>query len=244
MTGLSCWLVTIALLDLFRARQDTSSPRQRTVLCGVGALAVIGLASSAHPRDGWGWTAWCLGALLLLGWVVGSGLALSGTQRGRGAAIAYGSLAVGVVTFGLAGARTGELGWLRRLLADSAIHAVGPDRALVSVAAILLQVSTANILIRILLDLVGVPAQDNEKALRGGRVLGPMERLVIVGLGLAGSLTGATIVVAAKALLRFPELRPSHSGKDDGATDVTEYFLIGSFASWIVAFGCVALASV
>jgi hypothetical protein len=71
-----------------------------------------------------------------------------------------------------------------------------------------------------------------------------MERLIIVGLGLAGTLTGATIVVAAKALLRFPELRPSDPHHPAGASDVTEYFLIGSFASWIVAFGCVALASV
>ena len=240
MIGLSCWLAIIAVVDLFRARRDTASIRRRAVLSLVGAAAVLGVAASAHPRDAWGWSAWCVGALLLAGWVVGSGL----PQRGRGATIAYGSLVLGTIAFGLAGTRTGELGWLDRLLSGSIIDTVDPARALAALSVVLLQISTANIAIRVLLDLVGVPAQDNEKTLRGGRILGPMERLIIVGLGLTGNLTGATIVVAAKALLRFPELRTTSPDHRAGASDVTEYFLIGSFASWIVAFGCVALASV
>ena len=88
---------------------------------------------------------------------------------------------------------------------------------------------------------MGVPAADNEKSLKGGRLLGPMERLLIVGLGLAGHVTAASIVVAAKGLLRFPELqRGSGAG---GPSDVTEYFLIGSFASWLLALGGVALCA-
>jgi hypothetical protein len=247
VTGLACWLLVVGAVDLFRARRDTASVRRLVMLSVGGGVAVIGLAASAHPSDGWGWCAWCVGAVLVVGWVIGSGLTLSGARRARAAAyaaVAYAAFGLSLVVFGLAGARTGQFAWLDELLSRSIIATSGPERVLVALAVIVVQVSTANILIRMLLDLVGVPAQDNEKALRGGRVLGPMERLVIVGLGLAGSLTGATVVVAAKALLRFPELRPLNSARAAGASDVTEYFLIGSFASWMVAFGSIALASV
>jgi len=86
--------------------------------------------------------------------------------------------------------------------------------------------------VRLLLDAVGVPALSNEKQLKGGRVLGPMERLFIIGLGLAGSLGAAAVVVAAKGLLRYPELQRKQA---EGPTDISEYFLIGSFASWLLA---------
>ena len=43
--------------------------------------------------------------------------------------------------------------------------------------------------------------------LKGGRLLGPMERLVILGLGLAGEFGAAGLVIAAKGLLRFPEIQ-------------------------------------
>jgi hypothetical protein len=50
------------------------------------------------------------------------------------------------------------------------------------------------------------------------------------------------VVVAAKGLLRFPELQRSE--RDQGPSDVSEYFLIGSFASWLVALGGYALLRV
>ena len=46
---------------------------------------------------------------------------------------------------------------------------------------------------------------------------------------------GCPYCVAAKGLLRYPELQ--RSGRDSGPTDVSEYFLIGSFASWLLALG-------
>ena len=44
-----------------------------------------------------------------------------------------------------------------------------------------------------------------------------MERVFIVGLGLAGQLTAASIVVAAKGLLRWPELQ-SKARASSGST--------------------------
>lgn len=66
-----------------------------------------------------------------------------------------------------------------------------------------------------------------------------MERLLIVGLGLAGNLTAASIVVAAKGLLRFPEL--SSRKEQEQVHRLTEYFLVGSFVSWMIALGSLAI---
>jgi hypothetical protein len=71
-----------------------------------------------------------------------------------------------------------------------------------------------------------------------------MERLRILGLRLAGQLAAATAVVAAKSIIRFPEINAQKAGENGniGIDDVTEYFLVGSFASWILALGGLALA--
>ena len=78
--------------------------------------------------------------------------------------------------------------------------------------------------------------------LKGGRLLGPMERLLILGLGLGGQLAAATAVIAAKGIIRFPELNSQRHEGDSGINELTEYFLVGSFASWLLALAGVGLA--
>ncbi|RJS47566.1 hypothetical protein [Nocardioides cavernaquae] len=135
-----------------------------------------------------------------------------------------------------AGGLLGE--WLARdplpVLAD-----VGADRLLLLAGLVLVQLSTGNVLVRLVLAVTGTmsPAQhgtsgDPEMRLKGGRLLGPMERLVILGLGLAGQLTAAGIVIAAKGLLRFPELQSR--SEQVRIHQLTEYFLVGSFVSWLI----------
>ncbi len=63
--------------------------------------------------------------------------------------------------------------------------------------------------------------------LKGGRIIGPLERLVILVLALAGEFTAIAAVVAAKGIVRFPEI----SRNDDSGTK-SEEFLVGSLASW------------
>lgn len=59
-----------------------------------------------------------------------------------------------------------------------------------------------------------------------------MERVFIFCLALSGNLVAASVIAGAKSLLRFPEVQTA-AGED---TDpITEYFLIGSFTSWILA---------
>lgn len=126
-----------------------------------------------------------------------------------------------------------------------------PDRVLMVLGVLLVQLATANQVVRLVLGSVGAvkPAGQPQASdqLKGGRLLGPMERLLIVGLGLAGQLTMASAVVAAKSIIRFPEIssKRDRNGNAErvGIDDVTEYFLVGSLASWILAFGSLALVA-
>jgi len=63
--------------------------------------------------------------------------------------------------------------------------------------------------------------------LKGGRFIGPLERLFLLALVLAGQFTAIAALVAAKGIVRFPEISQDSSGGSKA-----EYFLVGSFASW------------
>jgi hypothetical protein len=128
------------------------------------------------------------------------------------------------------------------------LHGLTPQRALLVLGGVLVQGSTGNVLVRLVLLATHtihperVEAPDPGPRLKGGRLLGPMERLVILGLGLAGDYTAAGIVVAAKGLLRYPELQAARDDAEGpSVTVVTEYFLVGSFVSWLVALATLVL---
>lgn len=73
----------------------------------------------------------------------------------------------------------------------------------------------------------GSPAPD-AGPLRGGRVIGMLERIAVAVAVLAGWPEGIAIVLAVKGLARYPELREPHA---------SEQFIIGTFASvlWAIA---------
>ena len=70
---------------------------------------------------------------------------------------------------------------------------------------------------------------DEVTALRGGRWIGPLERLLIIVLAGAGAEVAIAAVVAAKGVIRFPEISQDSTGEK------AEEFLIGSVSSWILA---------
>lgn len=120
------------------------------------------------------------------------------------------------------------------------------DQVLLVTGGLLVQMTTGNVVVRLVLAATGTisplhfdDTTEQEQRLKGGRLLGPMERLVIFCLGLSGYLTAASVVVAAKGLLRFPEL--SSRSDQERIHLLTEYFLVGSFASWLVALGALLL---
>jgi hypothetical protein len=232
MTAVGTWLVVVGAGDLLRAGHDATPWSRRLLLTAVGAL-LLGVASVALTPSWWLPVLWLVALVL---WVQGSAAALV-DHRVVHRVVAFGGMALGVGGSVLGG---GAIPVPRHRL-PGPLGDVPLDLVVVWAGVLLVQLATANVLVRLLLDAVGVPAVDNEKTLKGGRMLGPMERLMVVGLGLAGELTAAGIVVAAKGLLRFPELQ---RGARAGPSDTTEYFLIGSFASWLVALGGVALCRV
>ncbi len=229
MTAVGCWLLVIGLCDLVRAARDATAWSRRLLLVALGACLLLG-AGLGLDAPAWLVVGWVVTSAV---WVLGSAAALVGHRPGA-RAIALVGAATGVGLSLLAG---DAVSTPDRVLSGP-LGGVPPETLLIGAGVLVVQLASANVLVRLILDAVGVPASDNEKSLKGGRLLGPMERLMIVGLGLAGELTAAALVVAAKGLLRFPELQ---RGARTGPSDLMEYFLIGSFASWLVALGGVAL---
>lgn len=86
----------------------------------------------------------------------------------------------------------------------------------------------ANLLVRFVLRraraVVGQP-------IGAGRWIGILERLLIFTLVVMGEAGAAGLVVAAKSILRYPEI----SGQAPTPMN-PEYVLIGSLTSWLVAF--------
>jgi hypothetical protein len=113
----------------------------------------------------------------------------------------------------------------------SAIARQSVDRLVLILGIFLFLQASANALVRIVLAAVGTDVVSGEQKLRRGRIIGPMERSLIFGFALAGQPTAAALVVSAKSLLRFPEIS-SQAAKVD---TVTEYFLVGSMSSWLLA---------
>ena len=74
-------------------------------------------------------------------------------------------------------------------------------------------------------------AEDPASGLRGGRWIGPVERLLMAGLGLAGAYPVVAALMAAKGIVRFPEI-----SADAGRGSRAEEFLVGSLTSWGLAF--------
>lgn len=156
------------------------------------------------------------------------------------------ALLLGILWSAWAGSAGGVLGeWLESTNVP-ALQGLSADRALLLTGAFLVMLSTGNVVVRLVLAATGTtnPAlhdtpDDPEQRLKGGRLLGPMERVLILGLGLAGQLTAASIVIAAKGLLRWPELQSKT--EQQWIHRLTEYFLVGSFVSWLVALGSLVL---
>lgn len=118
------------------------------------------------------------------------------------------------------------------------------------VGVLLFMTEPANQVVNAVLVLAGVPAsegvaprkreragdsgQSADHALRGGHWIGALERLLLILLAMAGAEIPAAVIVAAKGVVRFPEI-----SKPGGRA--AEIFLIGSMTSWTLAVLGIAL---
>jgi hypothetical protein len=244
VSGLAVMLIAMGIADVCRRLTD-----RLWVPAVVAPVVVVGCAALAGL--------WHLGdiALLLIaavasiGWLLLCARAERTGEHEVAPLVLFGAAAGLLIV--LSGWGSDVDGLVRRWASWTGlpgVEGVDPDRLLLVVGVVLLQLVTGNQLVRLVLGSVGAvkPAGEPQASdrLKGGRLLGPMERLLIVGLGLAGQLAAATAVVAAKSIIRFPEINAQKARENGGIgiDEVTEYFLVGSFSSWILALGGVALA--
>jgi hypothetical protein len=168
--------------------------------------------------------------LAVLSWLPRSGSPLQGALSATALA--------SVVVLGLA-----------RLFGDDALSGWGDDRhAALLLLSGALAIAGGGPLTTTVLALVdrGNPAkqstQEAGQVLRGGALIGSLERGGIFAAVLAGWPEGLAVVLAIKGLARYPELK----GPDEGGLPVTphavaERFIIGTFVSVLWAIGCAGL---
>jgi hypothetical protein len=243
VSWLALLLVGIGLADLGHSVRPVRWLPECLAAVVVVALGLLaGLTGVADV------VAWLVIALVVVAWgrVVRQGF---GADRPAWPlTLLGGALVLAVLVSPLAGSVDGPLAdWLHDLPWPR-LAGADPDTALLVLGGLLVQLSTGNVVVRLVLAATGTvnparPDHDASARLKGGRLLGPMERLVILGLGLGGYVTAASLVIAAKALIRWPELQSFRDGGAEGPTidEVTEYFLVGSFVSWLVSLGTLAV---
>lgn len=87
-------------------------------------------------------------------------------------------------------------------------------------------------------------AQSTQKAgevLRGGALIGALERMAIYASLVAGWPEGIAVVLAIKGLARYPELRSPDQPASVTPQAVAERFIIGTFTSVLWAVTCAGL---
>ena len=112
-------------------------------------------------------------------------------------------------------------------------------RAAVLLGCLLLAVLVGGLLTRLVFVLVDrheppVPPS-GDTMLRGGAWIGALERAAVFSTLVAGWPEGVAVVLALKALGRYPELRTKTSG-------AAERFIIGTFTSVLWAGACAGVA--
>jgi len=244
VTWLALLLIGVAVADLGHSVRPV-----RWVPECVGAAVVIALGLLGGLTGAGDVVAWLVVAVVVVGWGQAVRQAFGRDHAEWALALLGGAVVLAILLAPVAGHVDGPLADWFGESPWRHVAAADPDRVLLALGGILVQMSTGNVVVRLILAATGTvnparPDHDASVRLKGGRLLGPMERLVILGLGLAGQVTGASLVIAAKALIRWPELqsfRRAHEGPT--INEVTEYFLVGSFVSWLVSLGTLALLS-
>lgn len=240
MVGLGIWLAAIGVADITAGRNATQH-RQIGAALLAGGIAAMGLRLSGYPWylvAAFSLPALCASEFWLLSHAQfeGGPTEKGDEQRRRDAILLLVAFAASCVVIAIT-ANSWPMsngGALQRWLngTEFQFSRVSFERAIFVTGTILFLIATSNVIVRLVFAGLGDPIDQGQQSLKGGRLIGPVERLMIFGFTLAGQLTGAAFIVSAKSLLRFPEIRASADDKIDA---VTEYFLVGSMVSWLLA---------
>jgi hypothetical protein len=244
MSALAVMLIALAVADA--VRRLAHPVWVPAVLAPIVVVVCAALSGLWHRGD---LPLLAIAAAAGVGWILlGARAERSGDHEGAPLAVFGLALAALILLSGWASDVGGLVERWSSWVEVPGVGDLSPNRLLMIVGVVLLQFVTGNQLVRLVLGSVGAVKPEGQPQpsdrLKGGRLLGPMERTLILGLGLAGQLAAATAVVAAKSIIRFPEINAAKARENGniGIDAVTEYFLVGSFASWIIALGGLALA--
>lgn len=224
MIGAGLALLAVGAGDLLR---HYVPGRARPYAYGLGALVLLVLAAGA---DAVVWSFVSVGVVVL--WTLGTP-GRRGGRAGLWPVILVAAVCLSAVAaLGVRPAQ-GPLGELWP--AQSPLGDVTLDVAVFVVGAAAFLAESGNVVVRAALR-EGAAADAEPAALKGGRLIGPLERLLVFALTLTGAFTLLAAVLAAKGIVRFPEISRD---SEDGTR--AEYFLIGSLVSWVTALGAAFL---
>lgn len=219
MTILAILLLSLGAADLARAidRPARGARLARSLIAGT-LVAVVG----------WWGAGLDVSWLVLLVASLAAWVLLTPTRGGIWPVVGLAALSVALVALDavLPEARGWAPAAYETLRSGGAFAAIPFERFLVAIGVVAFLADTSNIVVRIVLHATDSRALGVAPSLKGGRVLGPLERVFIFSMALAGQYLAITAVIAAKSIIRFPEIsKDKHGAK-------AEYFLIGSFVSW------------
>lgn len=235
MILLALGLIGFGIGDLVRWSPDAEVSSARiaaATVCGAGAVALVAALSGMAVLDVI--AAAVLAALILAFWLAYDLIPMAAAKPEYALGLLIATLVGLVAVSGMADPVEGEVAiWYSRL-GFGFPHAIPVDQFVLGIGATLFLLATGNRIVRFTLAATKSPVDAGESTLRGGRVIGPMERVLVAASVVSSGLAGAGFVIAAKGLLRFREL--TQSGDETSKVDsITEYFLIGTFTSILVA---------
>jgi len=234
------WITAIVLgsigaADLLRPAHGASWGI-RVARIAIGAVLAGLLISGSGYGYGYGWVWVAVVVAVIAVWVVATTLDNAGSWPAAGLAV------VGIAGLASAPVLPTPDGWLTQWytsLPYALAQATPFEHAALIAAYSVFLLESANIVVRGALSTTDVRIQRSEMRIKGGRLIGPIERIFLFWMALSGQLLAIGAIVAAKGILRYPEISEREGKKSRGA--LAEYVLIGSLVSWGLALIVVPL---
>lgn len=190
MSVLALWLLTVGVADLVRWSADRAGLLRTVVGLVTSAVVALALALLLGFPAGASvlWTA--IVTVGVAAWFWTSDRALARAKGSGWPLVLMLAYLVGLLAAtGTAPEQTGVAHDWYVGLKIRPLDLLPFEMFLVSAAALIFLQSTSNRVTRLILIGAGTPATQGESTLRGGRIIGPMERTLIFALGVTGQLT-------------------------------------------------------